>query len=267
MNHIEILGRDWIRLNATSLLAPTHKPGISFVTTSLVTNTIGARVDHLPFTGVAVHADQVMSIVLDDQGDFIVIDNTVLPQSLQVTSRVTVTPYARRHFNGARVDGMFDPLEHADGNVHKLPVKLVGSMASKIPVAEPKSDEGKHMLDFIHRARCPDGVRVLSNLLVDIGASNLAFLEGVDKMALVFDCNTSSFNGRIQLSMTYTMQDFCLEMFTVLTSGDEKLQHKHESVSPDDLPTVMSVLLCDGSWKKAHVQVHSSATTAASAGG
>lgn len=260
MNKIETLGLDWISENLTQFVSADSAPFISYVAKNQIVNSSGVRVDHNPCTGTVVLAAEILSIVLTNGGDFVILDNKILSEPLTLGSRVTVTPYARRHFSGIRVDQL---RVGAANDEPEQAGRLGSSSVSRLPVETPKTDEGKHVLDYLHRARCPDGLRVLSNLLVDIGATNMAFIESKDKMALVFDCNNSLFNGRVVVSMEYDMQSFCVELFKVEINGTETLQHKHENVGHDDLTSVMTLLLCDGRWMLAQVEVHAPATATA----
>jgi len=230
----------------------------SVVTKKLRANLLGYNAEHDPFTGTVVDVQDAYSIVQTQPNHFVFVEAIVLRDALVVGSHVSITPYARRRFDGSRVK---DPVSEQGkaGSVHTT----LGACASRIPVDPPSTDLGKHWVDSLERLRCPDGVRVLSNFLVDLGASNFALLEPdtpdpaqSSDLQLVFDCSSSSFNGRVTIGMESECELFYILMHRVLPDGPEQIVHKCEAITFDSVAEMLTTLLCDGQWCFAQVELH-----------
>lgn len=260
----EQAAKSWLQSNVGAHTpANTKSIQLTTLTSRLVTGTLGSRVDHAPFTGCVIETNSQFSVVKTGPTGFVIIDPAVLRDDLQEGMQVSVTPYARRRFDGSR---LMDPVSRDLASGAALTVTAYGSSVSTIPVETPRSDFGKHLLNTLQRLRCPDGVRVMSNLLVDIGATNFVFVDAdmddpteTRDLQLIFDCTNRNFSGRVTIGMDRNLELFYLEMHKVYPEAPEVLQHRCEGIYLDNLAEVMSTLLCDGEWKFAKIEILTSA--------
>ncbi len=233
----------------------------SLVSKKLGVNALGYRTEHDPFSGTVVDTQDRYTIVQSAPTHFVLIEACVLREPMEVGQRVTITPYARRHFDGTRVkDGA------TETTANGLMISKFGASTSRIPVDEPTSGLGQHLLETLFRLRCPDGVRVLSNFLVDIGASNFAFIEPDSQdpaqssdLQLVFDCSVSSFSGRVTVGLEQELEEFYIEMHRVSPDEPEALVHRCASIRFESLAEVLTTLLGDDQWQYAHVDLSATA--------
>lgn len=250
LRHLRSVSKSFLPRNAVSFSS-------SVVSKKLSTNALGCTAEHDPFTGSVVDVQDRFSIVQTATNHFVVIEASVLRKPLVVGNRVSITPYARRRFDGTLVKSPFSQ-QRSKGGIHTT----VGASVSRIPVERPKTGLGRHLLSTIERLRCPDGVRVLSNFLVDLGASNFVFLEpgsedsaSTNDLQLIFDCSASSFTGRVTIGMATECELFYLLMHRVPVDAPEQLVHSCESIALDSVAEVITTLLCDGQWQFAQVEV------------
>lgn len=250
--------RDWLRANAR-LNIPQGDVEIKaiVVTTELLTTAMGTKVDHKPYKGEVLVSNDHFCIVKTGATAFAIVDAAILPALPTVGSHVQITPYARTHSNGVRLDA---PQPYASASGLRALRTVYGASTSQLGMDEAATDVGRHLLDFLHRARCADGVRVLSNLLVDVGGSNFVFTEpspGEDSQgySLEFFCNTGKFAGQVSIQTDLGMNGFDIKMYDVHPEGGERLVHSCSDVASENLAVVLETLLCDGLWKYAAVKV------------
>lgn len=208
----------------------------------------GGRVDFQPSEGSIIESCDHFVAQVSGPAKVTVFDPSLFRVLPQKGWFARITPYARRHFDGSRLDA--PRVTNAGGVTFRL--GHFGKAVSSLPVASLTA-EGAHVLDHIERARCPDNVRVLSNLLVDIGANSFEWTESaLDGFELRFKVATGKFQGLVALKLDSAMDFFTVEMYSA--DGATAPTHRVASVSPDQLAQVMSTLLCDGSWRFANVQ-------------
>lgn len=250
-DHLETTARAWLRENVRSFVGKNSRVYQSeWISLRRHIGNFGQSLDMPAFTGVVVESNDPFSCVKTGINAFSLVDNAILPFPLVIGSKVEVTPYRRRRFDGSLLT---DPVPMQGG----LLVTVFGASSSPIPGVTASTETGAALLDMLHRLKCPDGIRVFSNFLVDLHATNIAFIEPVDDGQIVFefDCTSGKFVGRIAIAFDPVTDLFCLEMRKLNTDGNEDVQHKCENIDLHSLAEVATVLLDDGQWKKAQVKV------------
>lgn len=256
----EKLAKNWLRSNVRANIPANAKTyRFTTLTNRSCTSSMGFKIDHSDFTGTVIESNPDFMVVKSGRTEFVIIDPKVLREELHEGSKVSITPYARRHFDGRRLT---DPAPVTAPSGLRLSVTIIGASVSDIPVVKPTSKLGLHLLDNLQRMRCPDGIRVLSNLLVDVGAENFRFVDvdldntesDVD-LQFIFDCSNLKFSGRVTIGVDRGLGLFYIDMHKVSDDQPDVLQHRCEGVCLDSLAEVLSTLLCDGEWRFAKVEV------------
>lgn len=252
--------RLWLRKNARSHLPATARIYRSrVVTLSLPTSTIGLQVDHQPFAGHVICVTPEFVVVKLSGNMFVLADPTLFAEPLVEGSKVQVTPYQRRQFDGKTFS---EPtIEQYIGG--QSSVYRIGQIESEIPLPrEPQTQYMTDMLVLLHRGKCPDGVRVISNMLVDFNARNIDFQEpdfsnpeDERDPQFSFDCDTGKFTGRVVVGLNIGEDAYYVELFKSAEGAAPVLAHKCSYVMFDELASVLTTLLCDGKWAKAKVAV------------
>lgn len=261
MNFNEQAGKAWLRANVSRLVpANTREYKSSTLTLRLGTNMLGMHVDLPPVEGTVVHAGDDFYAVKTARTAFSIVDPTLLPAPLAEGSKVRITPYQRRRFDGTRFSEP-ESTEQRDGYVVKT--MLIGKSVSDIPVPKPATEYTEHMLDLLHRAKCPDGVRLISNMLVDFNARNIELQEPVltgqpDEWRdpqFKFDCETAKFAGRVIIGLDIAADVYYVELQKPDPDGAMATVSRCATVYFDQMAEVLETLLCDGKWKIATVDL------------
>lgn len=255
------LGRSWLRAQAAAFVPPgTVRYFTNELTIKLGVNALGMQVDLAPIEGTVIHAQEEFSVVQTSSDRFTIVDPAVLGTPLIIGSHVRLTPYQRRRFDGSTFQ---DPVETAERPGGVLARTFhIGTSVSEIPLPAPESEYLQNMQELLHRGKCADGVRLISNMLVDFNAKNLAWQEpeagpdGRQKDAQFrFDCATGKFVGQVRIGYDRGEDTYYVEMLKEGASGAYEITHSCRSVYADMLAEVLEMLLCDGHWKLCKVEV------------
>ena len=213
------------------------------------------------FEGKVIHCEPgVFGVVKTGRNRFVLVDAAVLAADLEVGSKVHVTPYQRRRFDGK---SFLEPIEEktqAGGVMVKT--YHIGDRVSEIPLPAPQCEYLQAMQDLLHRGNCTDGIRVISNMLVDFNAKNLAWQQAGKSAEgelldpqFRFDCETSKFTGHVRIGLDRSEDAYYVEMHKIGMQGEHELVNSCKSVFFVDLAEVLETLLCDGQWKLCKVTV------------
>ena len=226
---------------------------------------LGYQADAKPFEGTVVDADETWILIKQSRADFAVAEKALLETVPEVGTKVLLTPYARRQYDGTRIDA---PKEDASGTPGIFfSTIIIGESRSRIPVDVQKlrSSYLKDMIDQIYRFKCPDGVRNLSNALVDFGGQHPEFFGVIDPPDN--DClrerpaikvavnNQKATNGCLTIEYDRVLDAYDISL---LSNGNEI--RWVESVFFDDLAVVCCDMADDGQWKTIKVKVLKSAS-------
>ncbi len=254
--------RAWLRANvANHVPNGTRQYFTNVITTNIGVNSLGLQVDRPAFEGKVIHCEPgVFGVVKTGRNRFVLVDAAVLAADLEVGSKVHVTPYQRRRFDGK---SFLEPIEEktlAGGVMVKT--YHIGDRVSEIPLPAPQCEYLQAMQDLLHRGNCTDGIRVISNMLVDFNAKNLAWQQAGKSAEgelldpqFRFDCETSKFTGHVRIGLDRSEDAYYVEMHKIGMQGEHELVNSCKSVFFVDLAEVLETLLCDGQWKLCKVTV------------
>jgi hypothetical protein len=219
------------------------------------TNVFGMAADHSPTEGKVVESVDEWLIVKEKRAKFGVFQKNILASIPEIGDSVRITPWARRGFDGRRLD---EPKAQENGTT----VVMLGETKSRIPMDVEKFQSSylKDLIDQIYHLKCPDGVRNLSNALVDFGGANPEFLGVIDppdsdcireKPAVKVAVNSDKAKNGC-LTIEY---DRGIDAYDVSLLSDGIEVARHETIFFDDLAKVCCDLCDDGKWKLAKVEV------------
>lgn len=269
MQFNESTAKAWLTSNIGSLVPPnTRRYTHGVVTQSLGTNLLGMKTDLRPFEGVVVHCGDGFYVVKTGRNAFKLVDPSILRETLIEGSKVRITPYQRRRFNGTLLS---DPESIEDNGTYLTKTYVLGVNHSEIPLATPQTQYLLDALDLLHRGKCPDGVRLISNMLVDINATNFSMQEPIEathdddgnevtaeqwhEPQISFDCKSNAFAGRVTVGVDVASDTYFVDLQKPDETGALQPHTRCNSVYFDGLATVLTDLLCDGEWRFANVDV------------
>jgi hypothetical protein len=257
--------RAWLQANVVHHVpSGTRQYHTGVLSLALGENMLGLKVDRPTVKGTVIFVDADSSILKTARTRFTIIDNAILALPLNLGDTVSVQPYQRRRFDGSR---FLDPVE-SETRDSGVTVKTfhIGGCASEIPLPAPHCEYLQNMLELLHYGKCTDGVRVISNLLVDAGARNLSWQEpgpaqngGWLDPQFRFDCANGKFTGHVRVGLDCGEDTYYVQLERVDELGAHEVAHSCRSVYFDQLAEVLETLLCDGQWKFAKVEIHKTA--------
>ena len=230
-----------------------------YVGEASVSSTLGIRFDLHPAEGKVVELtlDWIL-LKIGRSAEFFVVARELVDVVPELGAVVRITPYARRGFDGCRLDA---PREEAWGNGVRISTIHLGESRSVLPIDKDtiQSPFLRDMIDQVEGLSARDGMRCLSQVLVDAGAC-LAPVEYVDPgdayilatpPALKFRVRTAKHEGWIEIRY-----DRAADTYTVvLTDTDGGLVFEREGVYFDNLAEVVVGLIDDGRWRIATVEI------------
>jgi hypothetical protein len=215
------------------------------------------RVDPKPFKGRVINDtdDKAFIVLSADKSRIHVVDRTLATHEPKLDDWVEVTPYARRDFDGKRVD---EPKEETrsmpDGTTYTTQTVTLGGNSVRLPVPKPQCPELGELIEQMEAARV-DAFRLLPHMLVDAGARDF---ETVDPMPenivdtppeVSFSVCAEKFTGRVRVSYDRGLDSYCVELF----QNGEQVQRKFP-VWCDELASVLVELIDDGRWLRIVVE-------------
>lgn len=140
-------------------------------------NLFGIRCDPQPFQGKVVLITDNFILVQEKatKNHFIIVNKAYVDNLPEVGHNIEVTPYARRHFNGKRIDEPEqETLTLDDGTCYVTTKMMLGGEITKLPLPISKEQiqcsELLALIEQLENLPAPDGFRQISHLLVDAGA-------------------------------------------------------------------------------------------------
>lgn len=104
---------------------------------------LGFLVDPEPFEGTVTEITETAIVVKIARAVFGVVDRRLASQIPLVGAEVRVTPYARHHFDGTRVDAPTEEIRHsADGHAYAVRSVILGGATTTLPVSKPHCATG-----------------------------------------------------------------------------------------------------------------------------
>lgn len=131
---------------------------------------LGLKMDLKPAEGKVVDESDEFLLVKTSRTCFFVCVKTILELIPEIGSTVRITPYARRDFDGKRLDA---PKEGITDGIKFLTYKLGGNI-SQLPIEKTalKSQYLRDMIEQVEVLPAGDGIRTLAQVLVDAGATD-----------------------------------------------------------------------------------------------
>lgn len=261
-----------IRAQLPALVAP-HLPRNTrrfkfriYDNTPLVSG-LGFHVDPQPFQGKVVVKTDSTIIIKVTRTEFAVLDRSLVTQEPEDGSQIVVTPYARHHFDGTRLDAPVEEVRQTtDGQTYKTKTLILGGATTHLPVAKPRSEALVTLIEQLERLPAPDGFRRISHLLADANACDFRCVdrEGDDSLvktppALVFTVNSMKFAGQVVVLYQPGIDLYAVELYR---SG-ERLT-RQDGLYFDDLGGMLERLIDDGSWRSIRIEIASWANRAGS---
>lgn len=142
-------------------------------------NLFGIRCDPQPFQGKVVLMTESFILVQEKgtKNHFIIVNKAYVDNLPELGNQIEVTPYARKHFNGKRIDEPEqETLTLDDGTRYVTTKMILGGETTELPLPIPKEHiqcpELLELIEQLENLPAPDGFRQISHLLVDAGANN-----------------------------------------------------------------------------------------------
>ncbi|PAU63663.1 GTPase [Pseudomonas indica] len=222
-----------------------------------VPSALGILIDPVPFQGTVIGKTEIAIVIKVGRTQFAALDRALMSQEPADGAKVQVTPYARRHFDGQRVD---TPTQHeerwANGKAYTVQSLVLGGTTTRIPLPAPRCPELAELIEQLESLPAPDGFRRIAHLLVDAGARDFTCVDPLPKdilrtpPAIGFTVDTAKFRGQVTV-----LYDRGLDVYTIELRRDGALVERVDEVYFDDLGSVLERLIDDGRWRQIRVDV------------
>lgn len=262
MAHSKQDARNWLKTVAHNHLSTRTRSYTYSVYTKepTISSSLGLQMDLSPQEGKVVEINDDWLLVKKGRAaEFFICARHLLEQTPDIGATVKITPYARRGFDGRRLD---EPVVEDCGNGLVVRRFLLGATESPLPIdkATLSCFQLKEMISQIEALKAPDGVRRLSQVLIDAGACNgpVSYLDPTDEdiIALAPKVRFRIESGKHQgyLDIEY---DRGLDYYRVKLIEDISLNTLKEIDDVDftSLAEVVADLVDDGQWRMAKVEV------------
>lgn len=229
-------------------------------------NSLGGITYLLPREGKVVDINDQFTLVKTGATEFRVISNELLSQAVNVGDKIGLSFYKLKRFDGTAADGSEDP---SDGGVRSI---MLTGASTKFPVKwedrylginERFADsytviQNPYLRDLIRQMEnipVNDGLRNVVNVLVDAGATDLAFNDPPEELsaesapAIKVRVNTSKHVGLVEISYNRVPDTYTVK----LTPDGEGQSLVLENLYFDMLGDALVDGIDDGQWKLAKV--------------
>lgn len=212
-------------------------------------------VDLPPLVGRVMEVTEDWILTRSGSGWFFVCARDLADKIPVVGSMVRITTYARRNFEGKRLDG----INESDRSIELLRAASWGHWRSSVPLAGRvvRSSSLLALLEYIEVLRAPDRLRRLSHVLIDAGATQEASSivdasRGFDRPrpSITFRVRTQKVDGWLRIECSSLSGDFR----PCLLSPEGELLHTEGPISADVLTALIVDWIDDGQWRIAKVE-------------
>ena len=228
-----------------------------------IANSFGFQVDISPQEGKIVDENTDFILMKTGRTEFFIALKSALSSVPEVGSLCKITPYARKRFDGERLD---KPETVDEGNGYVTQRFILGEYRSMLPI-DKKSivcPEFADMLRIIEEERA-DEIRTIAQVLIDAGAlKEPVFFQDVTDPELIIDkpptvrfrVTTEKFDG--YLSVVY---DRAMDTFSIVLADsqlNEIQKDDNQLITLEGHSTIgqkIIQLVDDGLWKIAPVEV------------
>lgn len=220
-------------------------------------STLGFPLDPKPFQGKVIAITDEAIVVKLARTEFAVLDRALVTVVPAIGAMVEVAPYARRRFDGLRVDTPDEETRHtADGMAYTTRSVVLGGNPVKLPVPEPRCPELADLIEQVEKLPAPDGFRRITHLLVDAGACDFDTVDPAPSdiirtpPAILFTVDSAKFQGRVTV-----LYDRGADLYAVELRRNGELVARNDQVYFDALGNVLEDLIDDGQWRRIRVDV------------
>ncbi|QNM95500.1 hypothetical protein [Chitinimonas koreensis] len=221
-------------------------------------NALGIHVDLKPEEGKVVELSEDWLLLKTGRASFFVAARSLLAFQPALGDQVRITPYARRRFDGTRLDA---PIQERYGDV-VFDVFKLGERVSPLPI-DKSALRSPHLLALIEQVEqlsAPDRYRTLAQLLLDAGGDSprVDYRDVDDKdlgriaPALRFSVQTTKHRGH--LDIRYNRGADWYDLYLIEAGSLDEVQAR-TGVYFNELAVVIASLIDDGSWLLAKVEV------------
>lgn len=231
-------------------------------------SSLGLQLDLSPFEGKVVEVTEAWILMKAGRAaEFFVVSHSLVDNVPAVGDSVRITPYARRGFDGRRLDS---PKVAIDNGV-RIQSFVLGEHRSRLPLDTETlvCPELCEMVDQIEQLRAPDGVRRLAQVLVDAGAGSMpiAYVDPAPEdiiakpPSLKFRVHTAKTDGWIEYRYDRGLDAYDM----ALTDLGDALLKEAKSVFFDQIAEITTDWIDDGAWRVAKVEILRSSKARSSA--
>lgn len=220
-------------------------------------STLGFHIDPKPFQGKVIAVTDEAIVVKLGRAEFAVLDRELVTVVPTIGATVEVAPYARRRFDGLRVDTPDEETRYtADGLPYTTRTVLLSGNSLKLPVPEPRCPELADLIEQVEKLPAPDGFRRITHLLVDAGARDFDTVDPTPANiiktppAILFTVDSAKFQGRVTV-----LYDRGADLYAVELRREGELVARNDEVYFDTLGNVLEDLIDDGQWRRIRIDV------------
>ncbi|WP_308142550.1 GTPase [Burkholderia pseudomallei] len=218
---------------------------------------LGFVIDPQPFEGKVIAKTDHAIIVQTARAQFAVVDRRLASHDPDEGTKVAVTPYARHHFDGTRLDAPVEETRRtADGQTYTVQSVILGGSTTRLPVPKPQCPELAALLEQLEQLPAPDRFRRISHLMVDAGARDFVCVDPKPEdiiatpPAVSFSVNTTKCDGRVTV-----LYDRGLDAYVIELHRDGTLAERVDEVYVDMLGEALERLIDDGHWRAIRIEV------------
>ncbi|HET8710224.1 MAG TPA: GTPase [Spongiibacteraceae bacterium] len=220
-------------------------------------STMGFRVDPKPFQGKVIAVTDEAIVIKVGRIDFAVVDRglaTVVPHD---GAKVEVIPYARRRFDGMRLDTPEEETRYTgDGEAYTTRSIILGGATLKLPVPKAQCPQLADLIEQLEHLPAPDGLRGITHLLVDAGACDFETVDPAPANiiktppAIAFTVSSAKFQGRVTV-----LYERGPDLYAVELRQHGELVKRTDDIGFESLGDVLDSLIDDGQWRRIRVDV------------
>ena len=221
-------------------------------------NILGFYADPKPATGTVVAIKEGIVLVKIDRAAYYTFPaDQAAPIVVNVGEKISITPYARRRFDGTRLDeARVETQTAADGTQYSIRRMILGEQGDALPVPEAKCEYLRDTLRYLKDLKVPGQHRTISNMLVDANATDFQTVDPSDENVIAtppcvsFSVSTVKFQGRVAVVFDRAKDEFRIELYRgdVLVECVDRLNF-------DDLAETLESLIDDGSWCRLKIEL------------
>src|SRR5579859_4639401 len=123
-------------------------------------STLSNFIDPEPFEGMVIDVNDVAIFIKTARAGFAAVDKALTNQQVSVGSKVLVTPYARRRFDGKRADTPKEELcRDSDGTEVIRKTWVLGDVTVRLPLPKARCAHLVRLIKHLETLPAPDGFR------------------------------------------------------------------------------------------------------------